>query len=59
MAELVFQVEWNDQLSPNGWSTVGVAETVTSDEGLLQQVQATMPAGTAGHRYVHLKIARP
>lgn len=54
-----FIVEWNDSLNPAQWSSAGVTETVLSDNGLIQQVKATMPAGATGRRFVHLKVVPP
>ena len=53
---IVFSVEWKDDLSFAGsWSTAGVTETILSNDGVTQQVKATMPAGTIGQRFVHLQ----
>lgn len=58
MAELVYQVEWNDVLSATGWSGAGVTETILSDNGLVQQVNALVPTGGNDQRFVHLKVTR-
>ncbi|MDZ4401671.1 M6 family metalloprotease domain-containing protein [Prosthecobacter sp.] len=58
MAELTFQVEWADNLL-GPWSSAGVVETILSDNGLIQQVRATFPAGTSGRRFAWLKVTRP
>ena len=50
-----FAVEWSDTLA-NDWQATGVSENVLSDDGTVQQVKATLPAGSAGHRFVHLKV---
>jgi hypothetical protein len=52
---VVFDVEWIDDLTQTNWSTAGVSETVLSDDGVVQQVKATMPAGMGGRRFVRLK----
>lgn len=57
-AGLVYAVEWSDDLNSD-WSTDGVSEEVTADDGTLQTVVATLPAGTANGRFVHLKVTRP
>ena len=49
-----FLVEWSDDLST--WSSTGVTQTVLSDNGTVQQVKASMPAGSGGHRFVHLRV---
>lgn len=54
-AGAIFAVEWSDTLA-NDWQSTGVSESVLSDNGTVQQVKATLPAGSAGHRFVHLKV---
>ncbi|MDZ4405918.1 right-handed parallel beta-helix repeat-containing protein [Prosthecobacter sp.] len=53
-----FVVEWSDTLA-NDWQSTGVNETILSDNGTVQQVKATLPAGSAGRRFVHLKVTSP
>lgn len=48
-------VEWSDDLVT--WSSVGVTSTVLSDNGTIQQIKATMPAGV-NRRFVRLSSAR-
>jgi hypothetical protein len=55
-AGAVFSVEWNDTLSPLGWSSAGVVETILSNNGTTQQVKATLPAGSSGKRFVRLRV---
>ncbi len=57
-AGAAFSVEWSDTLG-NDWVSTGVSETILSDDGTVQQVKATLPAGSAGHRFVHLKVTAP
>lgn len=57
MAEITFQVEWADDLS-GPWSPSGVVENILSDNGLIQTVTATLPAGTEGHRFLRLRVSR-
>lgn len=49
-----FQVEWSDDLTT--WFTTGVVESLISDDGTLQQVKATLPAGSGGRRFVRLRV---
>jgi uncharacterized delta-60 repeat protein len=59
-AGAVFTVEWSDTLpGPDPWSAAGVVEEVLSDDGALQQVKATIPAGSNGRRFVHLRVTAP
>jgi hyaluronate lyase len=55
--DVTFTVEWSDDLLT--WSTTSVTSNVLSDNGTTQQIKATMPAGTNGRRFVHLKVTRP
>lgn len=52
----LFLVEWNDSLASGTWSSLGVTQEVQSDDGALQVVKATVPAGSNGHRFIRLKI---
>ena len=54
-----FTVQWNDSLDPSLWSSSGVSEAVLSDNGLLQQVKATLPASSTGRRFVRLNVLPP
>lgn len=52
-------VEWSDTLG--AWSSVGVVQSLVpgSDNGVTQRITATLPAGTAGKRFVRLRVTRP
>jgi uncharacterized delta-60 repeat protein len=54
-----FTVEWSDSLTTASWSSAGVTESILSDNGTVQQVQAVLPAGGSGRRFVHLKVSGP
>ena len=55
-----FVVEWSDTLAVNSWSSVGVTEQILADNGTVQTVKATMPAGsTIPARFARLKVALP
>jgi autotransporter-associated beta strand protein len=56
---ITFTVEWNDTLSGAAWSQTGVNETITGDDGTLQSIRATLPAGNAGKKFVRLRIKKP
>ena len=57
--DVIFLIEWSDELLT--WSTSGVsAPTILSDNGITQQIKATVPAGSGvTKRFVHLKVSRP
>ncbi|WP_395736563.1 beta strand repeat-containing protein [Prosthecobacter sp.] len=54
-----FTVEWNDTLNPADWSSSGVTESVLADNGVVQQVKATLPASATGRRFVRLTVLPP
>jgi hypothetical protein len=56
--EVIWTVRWSDTLTGN-WSSNGVSETVIADDGNLETVVATLPAGPDGKRFVHLQVTRP
>ena len=58
-AGAVFIVEWSDILPAPIWSTSGVTQQILSDNGTLQQVLGTLPVGSSGRRFVHLKVTGP
>ena len=55
---VTFIVEWSDTLLPALWSSVGVTEQILSDNGTVQSVKTSVPAGM-GQRFLHLRIVRP
>lgn len=54
-----FTVEWHDTLAAGNWDTAGVSEQLEDDNGTLQTVLATLPQGTAGRRFVRLRVTPP
>jgi aspartate oxidase len=54
--EVVFTVEWIDDLTQTNWSATGVSETILTDDSVTQQVKATLPAGTNGRRFVRVRM---
>ena len=56
-AGLVYEIEWTETLDSN-WSTLEVVEEVLSDDGVLQQVESTLPRGI-GKRFVRLSVTKP
>jgi hypothetical protein len=53
--DLTYAVEWSQTLAASSWSTVGVTQQITSDDGITRIVRATVPAGS-GRQYLRLKI---
>jgi hypothetical protein len=57
---VVFTVEFSDTLAPTSWSTNGVTQSILTDNGTVQSVKATIPAGpTIPNRYARLKVTSP
>jgi hypothetical protein len=57
-ADVSYQVEWSDSLTTNDWHTTDVSESQVVTNGDTQQVQVTVPRGTASHRFVRLRLTR-
>ena len=57
-ADVTCTAEWSDTLASGSWSTAGVNTYILSDNGTQRTMQAVIPAGTAGHRYVRLRVVR-
>ncbi|MCX6874734.1 MAG: choice-of-anchor D domain-containing protein, partial [Verrucomicrobia bacterium] len=54
---LSFAVEWSVDLKADSWSTLGVSETILSDDGTTQDVEATVPL--AGPRmFLRLRVGK-
>lgn len=53
--DLAYAVEWSNTLSAGSWSSAGVTEQITADNGTTRTVKATVPAPTAS-RFVRLKV---
>jgi hypothetical protein len=58
MSELAWLIEWSDTLADGNWTSTGVTESVVSDNGVVQSVEASVPA-PGNKRFVRLKVIRP
>ena len=56
---LTFTVEWSDTMLAGSWTSAATSETILSEDSTVQNVKTTLPAGTNGHRFVHLSVAGP
>ncbi len=56
---LLFTVQHNASLDPGGWSSLGVTETILSDDGTLQLIEATAPAPTGSACFMRLQVQKP
>lgn len=58
LGEIAFVREFSQSLA-EGWSQVGgMVETILEETTELQRVRVTTPAGTAGRRFVRLRVTR-
>lgn len=55
-AELQFIVEWSDSMATGSWTSAGTVESILSDNGVIEMVKVTIPAGTARRRFVRMRV---
>jgi hypothetical protein len=53
---VTYQIEWSDTLAAGSWSTQTVTQEITSTQGALETVKASVPKGTGGKRFLRLKV---
>jgi hypothetical protein len=53
---VTYQIEWSETLEAGSWSTETVTQQITSTEGALETVKASVPAGTGGKRFLRLRV---
>jgi hypothetical protein len=53
---VTYQIEWSDTLAAGSWSTETVTQQITSTQGALETVKASVPAGTGGKRFLRLRV---
>jgi hypothetical protein len=56
--DLIYAVEWSRTLAAGTWSTTGVTQQITSDNGTIRTVRAAVPAGTEA-LFLRLKVTAP
>ena len=56
ISDVVYAVEWSDTLALGSWSSAGVTQQVIADNGTNLTVEAVLPAGAMGSRFVRLKV---
>ena len=56
---VIFEVQWNDTLSTDGWTSEGVVEQVISASCSVETVRATLPDGDTGKCFVRLRVVQP
>lgn len=55
--QVTFIVEWSDSMTAATWSTTGVTSVILSDNGTVEQMKSTLPAGAGGKRFVRLRVS--
>jgi hypothetical protein len=53
---VTYQIEWSDTLALGSWSIETVTQQITSTQGALETVKASVPAGTVGKRFLRLRV---
>ncbi len=54
-----FTVEWSDTPDTGPWQNTGVSQAGSTNDGTVEEVKFTLPAGIAGSRFVRLRVAAP
>ena len=57
-AGAAYQIQWSDTLEVGSWSTQDVTEQITSTQGALETVKASVPAGSGGKRFLRLQVVK-
>jgi hypothetical protein len=57
-ADLTYALEWTDSLTIGSWKTTGVTTGILSDDGVRQQVKFSVSGGSAGYRFIRLRVRR-
>jgi hypothetical protein len=56
---VTYQIEWGDTLQAVNWSTETVNQQITSTQGALETVKASVPKGNGGKRFLRLRVSAP
>jgi GH25 family lysozyme M1 (1,4-beta-N-acetylmuramidase) len=56
VSDVSYAVEWSDTLAAGSWSSAGIVQQIIADNGTNLTIQAAVPAGSAGGRFVRLKV---
>jgi hypothetical protein len=57
MGEVTIVVEWSTTLAPGSWQS-GATETILSDDGIVQLIEAAIPDVSGGCCFVRLRVQR-
>lgn len=53
---VLYFVEWSDDLKSGSWTSEGVTSLVLEESELIQIIEATVPPGPEGKRFVRLRV---
>jgi hypothetical protein len=56
VTDVDYRVEWSDNLTATSWNVSGVIQQVVADNGTNITMQAILPAGDTGSRFVRLRV---
>ena len=54
---VAYQIEWSDTLEAGSWRTETVTEQITTTQGALETVKASISAGTGAKRFLRLRVS--
>jgi hypothetical protein len=54
---VTYQIEWSDTLEAGSWSTETVTQEITSTQGALETVKASVPKGNGAKRFLRLRVS--
>ncbi len=57
-AGVTYQVQWSDTLEAGSWSTQEVTDQITTTQGALETVKASVPIGSGGKRFLRLRVMK-
>ena len=57
MSDFLFEVVWADALPASVWSPSGVTESILSEDGLLQEVEASFELEASSKRFFQLRMS--
>lgn len=57
--DLMFVVQESQDLSSASWTTAAGSATVLSDDGTVQRIRFTAPAGTAAKKFLRVRVTAP
>lgn len=56
---VTFEVEWSSTLEVDSWNDIGVTELLLGEDAEMESIEASIPAGFLGRRFIRLKCTHP